>query len=98
MHVFSYVDFKKCNMFLAVAPTVQVIKISVLDKFLFLKSSFFVGRNRKSSIIRKKRKISGLSGVSGAGWRKWTLDLDSTGQKILKSITSVCKIPAISKI
>ena len=33
------------------------------------------------TIIRKKKtKISGLSGVSGACWRKWITDLDSAGQ------------------
>ena len=46
-----------------------------------IQKSIFVGQNRKPSVIRKKTKFSGLSGVSGAGRQKWTSDLDSTGQK-----------------
>ena len=47
--------------------------------------SIFVDRNRKPSIIRKKTKISGLSGVFDPGRRKWTLNFDSTGKDALNS-------------
>ena len=43
----------------------------------------FVYRNRKPSIPNTKKikfQIIG-SGVSGAGWRKWVSDLDSSGQR-----------------
>ena len=38
-------------------------------------------RRSEPETLDNPEKNSGLSGVSGAGWRKRTLNLDSTGQK-----------------